>query len=104
MHPLGNLRRPQTVHAQRKYFLHDCSGFLVDYPFLFVLWVFLVPIGRDGCKVFTRTALGLPCGPDFLLVSLAYISLNTLRMAVNLLSPAHCKHFCMQGGIYEKLL
>ena len=66
LQPLGDLRRPQAVHAQGENLLHDSSRFLVHNPAFLVLRVFHVPIGRDGAKVFAGASLGLPGSLDFL--------------------------------------
>ncbi|WP_202621171.1 hypothetical protein [Pseudoflavonifractor sp. 524-17] len=66
MQPLGDLRRPQAVHAQEENLLHDSRRFFVHYPAFFILRVFHVPIGWDGAKPLTRAALGLKGSPNFL--------------------------------------
>ena len=66
LQPLGDLRRPQAVHAQGENLLHDSRRFLVHNPAFLVLRVFHVPIGRDGAKVFAGASLGLPGRLDLL--------------------------------------
>ena len=64
--PFSNLRGSLAGRAQGEYLLYDGCGFFIDDPFLFVLWTFHIPIGRNGRQMLAGLAFTLPCSANLL--------------------------------------
>ena len=54
---VGNLRRTVAPDTQPEDFPHDFGGFFVYDPFLFILRIFHIAVGRMGANVFASHSL-----------------------------------------------
>ena len=60
------LRGAVGLHAQGEYFLYDLRRFFIREPFLFILLVLFIPVGRAGTEMFPRVAFGFEHRANFL--------------------------------------